>query len=170
MKRILKLLASCFVNIAERLSMAPKESWRRHQFRVFAQSVVGICSNILSRHSRSPLFVEYNMMRFLVCISNITITKVLNASLWLMVRQQNQSVKNMESIRKEIRGHLSEYKFKNILEGRVSYPPRTSITSVRQDQGVDLSLNRLEFGLAEFAQRHQNAQLLRKRMPFSCLC
>ena len=82
----------------------------------------------------------------------------------------------MESIRKEIRGHLSEYKFKNILE--VGVGELTSLEDIYNFfgpdidcYGVDLSLNRLEFGLAEFAQRHQKCPVVAKanaiQLPFA---
>ena len=158
------------------LSGAKKGSWRAEKTFIFLQSLVMIPVKRIRGSRRNSRFVEkqYDELSGLYIRDNYYEGRLRYSVVDGDVKEIS-SIENAGMIRQEIKEILEQYKFKSILE--VGVGELTSMENIYKNfgpdidcYGIDLSLNRLHHGLAEYSKRHKSVPIVAKanaiKLPF----
>ncbi len=165
-----------FIPLLVAMLGAKKGSWKAEKYNTAILSLIMIPLKRIKGIRRNPKFVEnqYDELAGMYIQDNYYTSKmrysVVNGEV-----QNISSINNMQEIRKEIRGVLSNYEFANILE--VGVGELTTIEDIYkffgpevECYGVDLSLNRIKHGLEEYKKRHSKLPTVAKanalKLPF----
>ena len=158
------------------LSGARRDSWRAEKTFIFLQSLVMIPVKRIRGLRRNSRFVEkqYDELSGLYIMDNYYKGRLRYSVVDGDVKEIS-SIDNAGMIRQEIKEILEQYKFKSILE--VGVGELTSMENIYKNfgpdidcYGIDLSLNRLHHGLAEYSKRHKSVPIVAKanaiKLPF----
>ena len=150
-----------FINFLLNLLLIKKNSWRREKYFYLFSSLILIPFNAFRGKKRLVHEVErqYDLISGSYISENYYKAKdrfcIANGKVEYL-----SSIENMKLIRKECNEVLKRFSFSSILE--VGAGELTTLESIYSENdhitemyGIDLSLNRLFYGLQEFKKRHE---------------